>query len=346
MTGLLRQKASERFQAATAVLTALNRPYSGAASLSLGGANIPTLTPPSKKQTLSSRRKILTLLGLGGVGVLGGGVYALVKGGQATSSEVISVDRRGKRISHRPLGPIETLREDLGQGATLEMLLMPVGRFVMGTDENGRYQRERPQHEVTMAAFMIGKYAVTQAQWKAVMGTDPSFFKGGDRPVEQVNWGDAIAFCQALSKRTGRTYRLPSEAEWEYVCRAGTSTPFSFGPTITSALANYDGTKRYGEGPQGDFRQQTTAVGLFPPNAYGLYDMHGNVWEWCQDTFHENYQGAPSDGSAWETDGQTERVVRGGSWFNPPWMCHSAYRDPYAPEVRNRAVGFRVVTSV
>ncbi|WP_039899611.1 formylglycine-generating enzyme family protein, partial [Microcystis sp. T1-4] len=148
------------------------------------------------------------------------------------------------------------------------------------------------------------------------------------RPVEQVNWYDAVEFCARLSKLTVREYRLPSEAEWEYACRAGTTTPFYFGETITGELANYDASETYADEPKGEYRKKTTPVGQFPPNAFGLYDMHGNVWEWCADTWHDNYDGAPTDGSAWIENGDDNcSPPRGGSWCNDPGNCRSASRD-------------------
>jgi formylglycine-generating enzyme required for sulfatase activity len=160
-----------------------------------------------------------------------------------------------------------------------------------------------------------------------------------------VSWDDAIEFCARLSKATGREYRLPSEAEWEYACRAGTTTPFHFGETITTDLANYNGNYTYGSGSKGQYRKQTTDVGSFPANAFGLHDMHGNVWEWCQDNWHENYNGAPTDGSAWvdENANQNIMILRGGSWFNYPWFCRSAFRLDYGADGRNSIFGFRVV---
>lgn len=186
---------------------------------------------------------------------------------------------------------------------------------------------------------------------------DPSSFKGDNRPVEQVSWLDAVEFCRRLAKATGRPYRLPSEAEWEYACRAGTTTPFHFGDSITTDLANYRGTDwesegktysgAYGDGPHGEFREETTDVGHFEvANAFGLYDMHGNVWEWCQDWWHESYEGAPADGSAWlahEDDAEEKRLLRGGSWFSDPVLCRSAVRVRYAPDSIYSGVGFRVV---
>jgi formylglycine-generating enzyme required for sulfatase activity len=162
--------------------------------------------------------------------------------------------------------------------------------------------------------------------------------------VEQVNWHEAVEFCARLSQKTGREYRLPTEAEWEYACRAGTTTPFHFGPTLTTNLANYDGNYVYGSGPKGVYREQTTDVGSFPPNAFGIYDMHGNVWEWCLDHWHDNYKGAPTDGSAWIEGGDSNRrLLRGGSWIDAPRNCRSAYRGGFGPVVRLITFGFRIV---
>ncbi len=159
------------------------------------------------------------------------------------------------------------------------MVAIPGGSFLMGSpcDEKGRRDNEEPQHEVNVPSFYLGKYAVTQAQWQAIMGNNPAKFEGENRPVEAVSWLEAVEFCQKLSEKLGEEYRLPSEAEWEYACRAGTTTPFHFGATITTELANYSGNSTYGSESEGQYRKETTEVGSFPPNAFGLYDMHGNV---------------------------------------------------------------------
>jgi formylglycine-generating enzyme required for sulfatase activity len=163
--------------------------------------------------------------------------------------------------------------------------------------------------------------------------------------VEKVNWYDAIEFCARLSKLTGREYRLPSEAEWEYACRAGTTTPFYFGETITGKLANYNASNTYADEPNGEYRKETTPVGQFPPNAFGLYDMHGNVWEWCADTWHDNYDGAPRDGSVWtKNENDNRSPLRGGSWYLSPNVCRSAFRLNFDRRaVINDVSGFRVV---
>jgi formylglycine-generating enzyme required for sulfatase activity len=243
--------------------------------------------------------------------------------------------------------------EDLGNGITLDMIAIPGGTFMMGTEDEEierlvkkvnweGYRRERPQHEVTVPPFFMGKYPVTQAQWKAIasrtdlkvekdLEPNPACFKDRSdsdrRPVEEVNWYDAVEFCGRLSKLTGREYRLPSEAEWEYACRAGTTTPFYFGETITGELANYNASYTYAEEPKGEYREETTRVGQFPPNAFGLYDMHGNVWEWCADSWHNNYHGAPTDGSVWiGGDNNNLSPLGGGSWHFSPIFCRSACR--------------------
>ncbi|MGK7873464.1 MAG: formylglycine-generating enzyme family protein [Xenococcaceae cyanobacterium] len=257
---------------------------------------------------------------------------------------------------NRSRSQAELLSEDLGGSVILEMVSIPGGKFLMGSSnsEPERWPREGPQNAVTVKPFFMGKYPVTQAQWEVVaaltqvkrpLDPNPSSFKGANRPVENVSWHDAVEFCSRLSKKTGREYRLPSEAEWEYACRAGTTTPFYFGKTITSDLANYDGDRIYGTGPQGKFREQTTPVGSFQvANAFGLYDMHGNVEEWCADRWHENYEGAPSDGSAWLSHIENQsRVLRGGSWLLVPSYCRSAYRSVNGSDVRNPDSGFRVV---
>ncbi|NEQ16928.1 MAG: formylglycine-generating enzyme family protein [Moorea sp. SIO3E2] len=301
----------------------------------------------------------------------------------------------------RPKQTFQGYREYIDR-IPLEMVLIPDGTFTMGAPESeeGSRDNERPQHDVTISSFLMGRYAVTQAQWQAIASRsdlkvnqdlypDPSFFKqpyqGIDRwqrPVEKVNWYDAVEFCNRLSKLTGRDYRLPSEAQWEYACRgvteplnleAGASyPPFHFGETITTDLANYRGTDdkdsewsgSYGREPKGEYRQETTLVGYFEVvNFFGLSDMHGNVWEWCADDWHSNYEGAPNDGSAWIDGNEAENVnsenqsylannqdkssysvLRGGSWVNDPDYCRSAIRNLYVRrDYRYKEFGFRVV---
>lgn len=261
-----------------------------------------------------------------------------------------------KLVRQTRQGRAEYRRESLGQEVTLDLMLIPSGTFTMGSPDGEGYKDEKPQHSVTISSFWMGKYPVTQSQWRTVsalpkierdLDADPASFKGDHRPVEQVSWHDAVEFCQRLSKHTGREYRLPSEAEWEYACRSGTTTPFHVGPTIITELANYNGNDTYSNGLKGIYSEQTTEVGSFPANAFGLYDMHGNVWEWCLDHWHDTYQGSSTDGSAWVTGGDNaRRVLRGGSWDSYPWHCRSAYRHWYGPGGRDFLFfGFRVVVS-
>jgi len=273
--------------------------------------------------------------------------------------DVITVNAQGKETK-RERRRAEFFKQDLGNNISLEMVSIPGGTFMMGAAQNeaNASSDEYPQHPVNIAAFSMAKYPITQAQWEAVLALpkikidlepDPSYsdFKGANRPVDSVTWHEAQEFCQRLSKETGKTYRLPSEAEWEYACRAKTESPFHFGETITADLANYDAKYIYASAPTGTYRQQTTDVGSFKkPNAFGLYDMHGNVWEWCADPWHENYTGAPDDGSVWESGGNTQyRVFRGGSWNHNPWNCRCANRYWLGPLSRYRIYGFRVVSS-
>jgi formylglycine-generating enzyme required for sulfatase activity len=280
------------------------------------------------------------------------------------SFEVVTVNPQGQILDRQQSSaPYQTV--DLGQGVSLDMVLIPGGTFMMGQtevektelirqvgEENYKecFARELPRHSVTLGTFALGKYPVTQAQWRAVtalprvrlkLDPDPSHFKGDNRPVEQVNWHEAIEFCARLSVHSGQTYSLPSEAQWEYAARAGTTTPFHFGETLTTDLANYNGEYTFASGSKGVYRQETTEVGSFPPNGFGLYDMHGNVWEWCLDHWHDNYEGAPADGSAWVTGGYT---LRGGSWFINPGYCRCASRCNIQPGDRSGDGGFRVVS--
>jgi formylglycine-generating enzyme required for sulfatase activity len=243
--------------------------------------------------------------------------------------------------------------EDLGNGIELKMVLIPGGSFIMGSlqKELQSSDDERPQHQVTIKPFCFGKYPITQAQWRVVaalpkvnidLKSDPSRFKGNNLPVECVSWNDAQEFCARLSQMANKIYRLPTEAEWEYACRGGTTTPFYCGETISTDLANYNGNYTYGQGQKGEYREKTTEVGKFPANPFGLYDMCGNVREWCEDGWHENYINAPIDGSAW-TSLSSKRMMRGGSWCSNPENCRSAFRFYYDAGFGNDYGGFRVV---
>jgi formylglycine-generating enzyme required for sulfatase activity/WD40 repeat protein/serine/threonine protein kinase len=267
---------------------------------------------------------------------------------QKFSFPVVTLDRNGEVI-RRENQENEYFTEDLGQGVRLEMARIAAGEFMMGSPENedAREDFESPQHRVTMSEYFMGKFEVTQAQWEAIMGTNPSRRKSANRPVDSINWFDAVEFCHRLSEKTGRLYRLPTEAEWEYACRAGTTTAFHFGDTITPDLVNYDGNYPYRGAPRGGLRGESVDVGsLKVANAFGLYDMHGNVLEWCLDRLHANYLNAPSDGRAWELpyeDNENVRILRGGAWNLNADNCRSAYRYRIEPGFVNSIVGFRVV---
>ncbi len=231
--------------------------------------------------------------------------------------------------------------EILPGGITLEMVKIPAGSFLMGTEEievirlcqeyeTDRFKCEMPQHRVNLQEFYLGKYPVTQQQYQAIMGNSHSRFKDNPKnPVDNVSWNDAQEFCQKLNDKTKKNYRLPSEAEWEYACRAGTTTAFYFGETISTDQVNYDGNYTFGAGKKGVYREKMTPVGSFSANKFGLYDLHGNVREWCQDVWHENYENALTDGSSWnENNSKTSlRILRGGSWSDNPRNCRSASRD-------------------
>ena len=277
----------------------------------------------------------------------------LVRVGAGWQEERRSLEVRGRTL-------------ELGDGVSLPLIAIPAGKFVMGSpvDEPERRESEGPQHRVRLEGFLMGQTPITQAQWRAVarlvpplgqrwqqdLPLNPSHFSvqpdSDQRPVEQVSWEQAIEFCRRLSAITGDVYTLPSEAQWEYACRAGTKSPFCFGDMISPELVNYDGSYVCAEGSKGVYREQTTPVGMFPANAWGLQDMHGNVLEWCLDHWHENYEGAPIDGSAWldkNSGHEGTKLLRGGSWCYFPRYCRSAYRNHGLPGNAHLYVGFRVV---
>ncbi len=228
-----------------------------------------------------------------------------------------------------------SIEDEQGNKITQRMRWIQPGTFLMGSPENelGRYDEEGPQHLVTLTqGFWLFDTPCTQALWQAVMGNNPSQFQGADRPVEQVSWWDCKEFIMRLnSLLPGLRLDLPTEAQWEYACRTGTTTPFSFGANITPEQVNYDGNYAY-----------TSPVASLPTNLWGLYDMHGNVWEWTQDHWHENYRDAPSDGSAWiDSDAGALRVIRGGSWRVSARRVRAAYRYGRDPGYRFDSLGFR-----
>jgi eukaryotic-like serine/threonine-protein kinase len=261
----------------------------------------------------------------------------------------VNLNNKGNVIS-KPAGSAEIFTDALGNGVGLTMVRIPTAKFLMGSpkSEKDRHKGESPQHQVNISEFYLGQTLVTQAQWQAIMGNNPAHFQGNNKlPVEQVSWLDAVDFCEKLSQKTGRTYRLPSEAEWEYACRSGNSTPYAFREMITPEVVNYNGNYPYGRAAKGEYRERTTPVGYFPPNLFGLYDMHGNVLEWCLDEWFDNHNGAPIDGSARgdisSRDKNKQRLLRGGSWIDNASLCRSASRVYSAASEHVSFIGFRVV---
>lgn len=307
----------------------------------------------AKRNGLTTAVRVLEDLGLHALESSTPSVFACNRDLQVCEFETIQLDARGK-LGDRLRKQVHTHEEDLGNGIKLTMVRIPGGSFWMGSpdDEAQRRPKEGPRHQVTVPEFYLGQTVITQGQWQAIMGTNPAKFKSSDRlPVENVSWQDCQEFCRRLNAMTesqGRIYRLPSEAEWEYACRGGTETPFHYGTTLTTELANYNGNEAYGDGPEGNYRKRPSIVGQFAANGFGLHDLHGNIWERCQDEWHDNYEGAPTDGRAWQQSdaGAKNRVIRGGSWFSLPALCRCASRDSSKPGDCSDRVGFRVACSL
>ncbi|BAZ30292.1 hypothetical protein NIES4074_27480 [Cylindrospermum sp. NIES-4074] len=326
---LLKHFPSERYQSATEVLNDLKFSTSPVA-LKFAVIPQPQLPPPPPKV-------ILPLPPL-----------------QTFDFQVVTVDTAGREVN-RDRRSAKFFAEELSKAVTLEMVSIPGGIYMMGSPEFEGDADERPQHQVIVEPFFMGKFPITQAQWRAVaalpkvqqtLNPNPAKFKGLNLPVENVSWHEAVEFCVRLSIKTGRNYRLPSEAEWEYACRAGTSTSFHFGETVTADLVNCSDADAVEAKTK--FRKETTNVGSFEvANSFGLYDMHGLVWEWCADPWHNNYDGAPADGKVWDVGGDVHRrVLRGGSWNFSAELCRSASRSWNESDGGLRICGFRVVFSV
>jgi formylglycine-generating enzyme required for sulfatase activity/tRNA A-37 threonylcarbamoyl transferase component Bud32 len=299
---------------------------------------VPVLKPEPPTPQSDMPKSLKAVIGLGLIGALSGFIYwASNRTSITTTTDTPATVQPANASASKDF--TETVN-----GVKLEMKAVPAGSFLMGSPAS-EVQRDddEGQHRVTVSAFAIGKHEITQAQWQAVMGNNnnPSNFKGANRPVENVSWNDAKEFCQKLSQLTGKAYRLPTEAEWEYAARAGTTTPFAFGSSLSSTQANFDGNYPYGGAAKGVYRAQTTEVGSFAANAFGLFDMHGNVWEWCQDWYGPYGTGAQNNPTG-PTTGEY-RVLRGGSWYSNSWNCRAAYRKWNAPGDRNYDIGFRVV---
>jgi len=367
------------------------------ASVGASAAPISTVSPVARPRghglaqlsSLLTRRRALAVgaLAAAGAGAVAAVPYIRRRLSQPSLRTIhfdfASVDEKGRRRPPQRAAAI-VFTEDLGSGNNLDMVAIPGGNFTRGSpgDEPERRPNEGPQHHVAVPPFSISAAPITQAQWLAVvmahpakvqhgLNPSPSFFRGIDLPVESIAWYEAGEYCRRLAAISGRNYRLPSEAQWEYACRAGAAGPFNVGPTITAELANYcgaggavcgdsdgksiasdyyDGVKYgsggYGQGPVGMFRGTTTRAGTFPPNRFGLYDMHGNVWEFCLDIATATYEDAPTDGSAYLTGPpDSNRILRGGSWSHNPAICRSAYRDTIAPDNPGwqGRIGLRVV---
>jgi formylglycine-generating enzyme required for sulfatase activity len=265
---------------------------------------------------------------------------------QTFNFNCIALDKFGKISSSTP-STAKQFIEKLGKGITLEMIYIPQGRFLMGAtkDEFGFVENESPEHWVDIKEFFISKYPITQMQWFLVMKEVISCqFHGTNFPLETITWFQALAFCHKLSQKTGRIFRLPTEAEWEYACRAGTTTPFHFGETITTNVANYDGNYNFNTDLKSAYHQMTTPVGSFFPNAFGLFDMHGNVWEWTCSEYSEYYNNQLETKILKQQQALDKRiVVRGGSWYSSAVNCRSANRYHMSPNSWDNDVGFRVV---
>ncbi len=265
--------------------------------------------------------------------------------------ETVKVDEKGLIIK-RQIKTAYSFNLTLENQVKLEMVKIPSGNFEMGTAANEIQFREneKPIHEVNVPSFFISKFPITQSQWLAVMKNLPKMsneFYGDEMPVVNVWLEKSLDFCNRISRLTKENFRLPTEAEWEYACRARTTTTFSCGETITTDIANYNGSKSHKSLAKGKFRKRTTPAGYFnTANQFGIFDMHGNVWEWCSDTWHENYNGAPTDGSAWITNGdQSYCVQRGGSWLDRADSCRSAFRVGDIAHNTDNIVGLRICLS-
>ena len=273
------------------------------------------------------------------VGVFTPGCLSPVDGGPA---------RKQQEEAAKALGISRTLTLDLGNNVTMKVVLIPPGRFMMGSpgSEKGRGANEGPQREVTLSrAYYMGVYEVTQEQYDAVMGANHSEFEGAKKPVESVRWDEAVAFCRKLSEKTKQNVRLPTEAEWEYACRAGTATPFNTGESISMFQANYMWNHSHGGHWPDLFPKKTTATGSFKPNALGLYDMHGNVREWCSDWYAANFYASGGNQDPQGPPNGALRVQRGGAWDDLPERCRSASRGGDVPGNSYTNTGFRVVVS-
>ncbi len=372
---MLQQRHLDRYANATEALTAINSISLGSGSANENRSAMQLLLPQKLVSVFDrasiNRSTFLKLIGIGSIGAIGSfSLSKIIQPSesdldpiqQINSGEIPSIDRlailpvRSIKVNEhgdvidRPQSRSRIFQEELGNGVFLTMAQIPAGEFMMGSpmSEEGSEVSEQPQHLVRIPGFYIGQTLITQSQWAEIF-PDKSVGSRGDRqlPVSEISWLDAIEFCELLSTKTGRTYRLPSESEWEYACRATTTNPFAYGDTILPSIVNHDATSPYGQAPKGLCQGESTTVASFPPNLFGLYDMHGNLWEWCLDEWFDNYQDAPADGVArgdLETQSeQKPRVVRGGSWFSHGHRCRAASRASLSASFRHPHYGFRVV---
>jgi len=297
---------------------------------------------PQLNAAVMTRQRFVKLMGLGGIGIASTFIVGNLNKPklETFTYEVVTVNYGGQEIK-RITKEAEYFTVNLGKEITLDLVLIPGGRFLMGssTADQERDIDETPQHWVKIKPFFLGKYPVTQAQYSAVMGNNPSYFRGHSLPVESVSWLEAVEFCEKLSEIINKTCRLPSESEWEYACRARTISNFHFGETLTIKLANYRINATH-VSPL----SQTTEVGIFLPNGFGLYDMHGNVREWCSDVWYDSYLDAPKNGKPRESGENNDiKVIRSGSWFDQIKNCRSANRGSIKKTNVSDMLGFRVV---
>jgi eukaryotic-like serine/threonine-protein kinase len=372
---MLQQRHLDRYANAAEALTAIDAILLGRDPGTENQSNL-QLLPSHKLASIFDRVSIdrsifLKLIGLGSLGAIG--LFSISKPIQPSEHELDpnqqvnlddmpTIDRLAMikvtsiklndygNIIDRPQSHSYIFQEELGDGTFLTMVQIPPGTFMMGSPdrEEGQESCEQPEHPVNIPTFYLGQTQITQAQWTAIFPDRQGTFSSNHQvPIDSISWLDAIEFCHRLSTNTGRKYRLPTESEWEYACRATTTNPFAYGDTISPSIVNYDAARPYGESVKGICRGKSTPVATFPPNLFGLYDMHGNLWEWCLDEWFANYRDAPQDGSArgdLETRTEnTQRVVRGGSWFSAGQMCRAASRSSLPASYRHNHYGFRVV---
>jgi eukaryotic-like serine/threonine-protein kinase len=372
---MLQQRYLDRYANASEALAAVDAILRGRNYATENQSNL-QLLPPQKLASIFDRVSInrstfLNLIGFGSFGAIG--LFSIAKIIQSSESELApsqqinlddipTIDRlsiiKVTSIKLNDYGDIidqpgshrQIFQEDLGDGILLTMTKIPPGTFMMGSPdgEDGQESSEQPEHPVNVPTFYLGQTQITQAQWTAIFPDRQGTFSSNHQvPIDSISWLDAIEFCHRLSTKTGRKYRLPTESEWEYACRANTTNPFAYGDTISPSIVNYDGKRPYGKIAKGICREKSTPVASFPPNLFGLYDMHGNLWEWCLDEWFANYHDAPTDGSARgdleSRDENQQRIVRGGSWFSSGQMCRAATRSSLPASYRHHHYGLRVV---